>query len=81
MVASHTETPMGVSKWLGKRHHTTYNLADMQGTRAYHVAYYKGRLVFWGQFLHQPFTFPRFANSDRWFVVPKGTTVWLATIV
>ena len=29
----------------------------------------------------QPFTFPRFANSDRWFAVPKGTAVWLATIV
>ena len=25
-VASHTETPLGVSKWLGKRHHTR-NLA------------------------------------------------------
>ena len=21
------------------------------------------------------------ANSDRWFAVPKGTAVWLATIV
>ena len=29
----------------------------------------------------QPFTFPRFANSDRWFAVPIGTAVWLATIV
>ena len=29
----------------------------------------------------QPFTFPRFANSDRWFEKPKGFSVWLATIV
>ena len=31
--------------------------------------------------LPQPFTFPRFANSDRWFAVPIGTAVWLATFV
>ena len=30
---------------------------------------------------YQPFTFPRFANSDRWFAVPIGTAVWLATFV
>ena len=24
-------------------------------------------------YLHQPFTFPRFANNDRWFAVPVGT--------
>ena len=39
MVASHTETPLGVSKWLGKATPHKYNLADMQGTRANHVAY------------------------------------------
>ena len=26
MVASHTETPLGVSKWLGKRYHTPVTL-------------------------------------------------------
>ena len=30
---------------------------------------------------YQPFTFPRFANSDRWFEKPKGFSVWLATII
>ena len=23
-------------------------------------------------YLNQPFTFPRFANSDRWFAAPNG---------
>ena len=39
MVASHTEKPLGFSKWLGKATPHKYNLADMQGTRANHVAY------------------------------------------
>ena len=29
----------------------------------------------------QPITFPRFANSDRWFAAPMGAAVWLATLV
>jgi len=41
MVASHTETPLGVSKWLGKATPYKYNLDDMQGTRANLVAYPK----------------------------------------
>jgi len=39
MVASNTEKPLGFSKWLGKATPHKYNLADMQGTRANHVAY------------------------------------------
>jgi len=70
MVASHTEKPLGFSKWLEKRHHTTYILADMQGTRAEHVAYHKGRLIFCGGQSH-----------SSHFETPKGVSVWLATIV
>ena len=51
MVASHTETPLGVSKWLGKATPHKYNLAAMQGTRAKHVAYPRAGYILRGQFL------------------------------
>ena len=41
----------------------------------------QGQAVIIGAIQYQPFTFSRFANSDRWFAVPKGTAVWLATFV
>ena len=69
MVASHTETPLGVSKWLERATPHKYNLAAMQGTRAKHVAYPKAGYNLRGQFL------------SSHFAVPKGTAVWLATIV
>ena len=28
--------------------------------------------IFISPYLTQPFTFPRFANSDRWFAIPIG---------
>ena len=69
MVASHTETPLGVSKWLERATPHKYNLAAMQGTRAKHVAYPRAGYILRGQFL------------SSHFAVPKGTAVWLATIV
>ena len=51
MVASHTETPLGVSKWLERATPHKYNLAAMQGTRAKHVAYPRAGYILRGQFL------------------------------
>ncbi len=36
-----------------------------------HVANLKA-CIFIYPYLNQPFTFPRFANSDRWFADPNG---------
>ena len=36
-----------------------------------HVANLKA-CIFIYPYLTQPFTFPRFANSDRWFAIPIG---------
>jgi hypothetical protein len=74
MVASHTGPPLGGAKWLGKRHHTTYILADMQGTRAEHVAYHKGRLILGGVTPYQPFrnTQGRFCMAGYHCLMPNG---------
>ena len=69
MVASHTEKPLGCAKWLGKATPHKYNLADMQGTRANHVAYPRAGLYYWGQ------------SHTSHFEKPKGFSVWLATFV
>ena len=58
----------------GKRHHTTYILADMQGTRVEHVAYHKGRLILGGVTPYQPFrnTQGRFCMAGYHCLMPNG---------
>ena len=80
MVASHTVVPLGTAKWLDRATPPFYTLPLGKGhTQPMSPTIKAGYVI--GVISYQPFTFPRFANSDRWFAVPKGTAVWLATFV
>ena len=69
MVASHTETPLCVSKWLGKRHHTPRTLLLGKG-HTQHMSPTQGQAyILMGQ------------HHTSHFAAPKGAAVWLATIV
>ena len=69
MVASHTEKPLGFSKWLERPNHTpgTLPLGKGQGLL---MSPTQGQANINGGN-------PRTSH----FAVPKGTAVWLATIV
>ena len=58
----------------GKDEPHTQNLADMQGTRANHVAYRKGRLILLGEPLPQPFrnTQGRFCMAGYHCLMPTA---------
>ena len=56
-VASHTETPLGVSKWLGKRHHTPRTLLLGKG-HTQHMSPTQGQADIIGATPYQPFRSP-----------------------
>jgi len=64
----------GYGEMAGKDEPHTRNLADMQGTRANHVAYRKGRLILLGEPLPQPFrnTQGRFCMAGYHCLMPTA---------
>ena len=69
MVASHTETPLGVSKWLGRPNHTPGTLPLGKGQEQ-PMSPTQGQADIIGGNLIPAISQP-----------PRGAAVWLATIV
>ena len=69
MVASHTETPLGVSKWLEQELSQKYQPAFTVGDMVNSCPLHSSKVVF---------VWCRFTSH---FAVPIGTAVWLANFV
>ena len=81
MVASHTAVPLGTAKWLERAAPPFYTLPLGKGQEQHMSPTIKAGLYYWGQSHTSHLLSLAGANSDRWFAVPKGTAVWLATLV
>ena len=79
IVASYAAASLEAAKWLGKI--WIYKNASLQVCDMLHNVPCITARNYMCIFPTQPFTFPRFANSDRWFAIPIGMAAQLATII